>query len=159
MQNSAPTPMSVPQTVIPKRKAIVEETTSENQIKPELPSAPPNYRGMIYDMVQGREENQNAEGIERIARDDETYGDYEKNIRRREYMQKREKGSAFSHFNVPVERTVQSEQKNGLHKLIDGLQNMSFSPEDVLICAMIILMLNSKSEDDILMVLVLMMLL
>ena len=48
---------------------------------------------------------------------------------------------------------------NGLNKLIDGLRSKRFTPEDILLCAMILLMLNTGSDDDILMVLVLAMLL
>jgi hypothetical protein len=68
------------------------------------------------------------------------------------------KAELASKAHVKNEENAKKES-DGLYNLIDGLSNGSFLPDDVLICAMIIMMLNGKSEDDVLMVLVLMMLL
>ena len=127
----------------------------------QLPAAPPNYRGMIYEMEQMIEP---AEGIDRLVRNDASYTDYERRLRRRDYIQGRVGDTAvFSRTNTKRECCEKGEEKtperNGLQGIIDGLRDKKLQPEDVLICALIILMLNSSSEDDILMVLALMMLL
>lgn len=88
-----------------------------------------------------------AEGIQRIAGNDECY----ECERKRQFEDKK-----------PAEKQCepgQSGGEKGLEGLIKGLHSKNFSPEDILIGAMIILMLNSNSEDDMLMVLVLLMLL
>ena len=120
-----------------------------------LPEPPPNYRGMLYEANIPSENN--AEGIDRLVREDESYKEYEKNIRRNEYLNNMPKKQPFS--NVVEGENLPETESGGLHTLIDGLAGKRFEAEDILICAMIILMLNSSSEDDILMVLVLMMLL
>ena len=117
-----------------------------------IPEPPPNYRGMIYgDQNDGKIY---AEGIDRLADNDQSYRDYEKTVRKREYRQIRDDTTP-----VNIQPDIPKSEKTGLHRLIDGLSEKSFGAEDILICAMIILMLNGSSEDDILMVLVLMMLL
>ena len=124
-----------------------------------IPSPPPNYRGMIYEAAIPPEIT--AEGIDRLAREDESYKNYEKNIRRKELRNATRPNESVladssSVVNGPYEKNGEN---RGLHRLINGLSENSFSAEDILICAMIILMLNSSSEDDMLMVLVLIMLL
>jgi hypothetical protein len=108
---------------------------------------PPNYRGMLDEVFVPSENN--AEGIDRLVREDESYKQNEMRIRKAELASK---------AHVKNEENAKKES-DGLYNLIDGLSNGSFLPDDVLICAMIIMMLNGKSEDDVLMVLVLMMLL
>lgn len=128
------------------------ETVNEQRPDSIIPEPPPNYRGMIYG---GQKDGEiYAEGIDRLADNDQSYRDYEKNVRKREYRQ--DKGDIAP---VNVQSDSSKNEKTGLHRLIDGLSEKSFGAEDILICAMIILMLNGNSEDDILMVLVLMMLL
>ena len=117
-----------------------------------LPDPPPNYRGMIYDISGYAYGGINAEGIERLVENDSSYSD------RRRIPQRRGNRPYFSHLNPPLPKS-EKRQENGIRKIIDGLKEKNFEAEDILICAMIMLMLNSKSEDDILMILVLMMLL
>ncbi len=141
--------------IIPERQEPVEEeqlTDEISELESGLPEPPPNYRGMIYDKNGSFYSGMNAEGIERLVNNDSSYSD------RRRVPPRRPDRTAFSHFNPPL-KAVDKQQESGLRKIIEGLGERSFEPEDVLICAMIMLMLNSKSEDDILMVLVLMMLL
>lgn len=142
----------------PNLQAVETENTfsREKQFVP-MPDAPPNYRGMIYDINGIENKTENAEGISRLVTNDEAYSDYEKK-NRYDRVKKRE-APVFSHLKPPLEKKAEKGRENGIDRLIDGLQSKSFAPEDVLIGAMIILMLNSSSEDDILMVLVLMMLL
>lgn len=115
--------------------------------KPSLYQLPPNYRGMLDNTFIPSEKN--AEGIDRLVREDESYKQNEMRIRRSELSSRPQKTN---------ERPV-SKESDGLYRLIEGLTEKQFSADDVLICSMIIMMLNGKSEDDILMVLVLMMLL
>ena len=119
-----------------------------------LPFPPPNYRGMIYDRESAFFEHSDAEGIERLVKNDESYC-----IEKMRKIPKKLDRKPFSHLDPPACRREKSEGENGLKKLVSGLHEKDFQPEDILICAMIMLMLNSKSEDDILMVLVLMLLL
>ncbi|MBQ4116049.1 MAG: hypothetical protein IJD37_01595 [Clostridia bacterium] len=126
-----------------------EEITEVGAI---LPEPPPNYRGMIYDISGTLYGGINAEGIERLVENDSSYSD------RRRVPQRRGNRTYFSHLNPPLPKT-EKQQESGIRKIIDGLNAKNFEAEDILICAMIMLMLNSKSEDDILMILVLMMLL
>ena len=132
---------------------------SVNTVKNTIPSPPPNYRGMIYDTNVLPEIL--AEGIDRLAREDESYKEYEKDIRKRELRlaAKQNESVLAASPNVEFDRKGKNTENQGLHRLINGLSESTFSAEDILICAMIILMLNSSSEDDMLMVLVLMMLL
>lgn len=121
-----------------------------------LPNAPPNYRGMIYDMA-GAEWT--AEGIERVARND--CGAFSAEVKgggARPRAERREGEPRFCHLEPPV-GCVSKEAGGGIRRILEGMESKSFLPEDVLICAMIMLMLNGKSEDDLLMVLVLMVLL
>ena len=60
--------------------------------------------------------------------------------------------------NRPCEECSRGEQK-GIKSLVQAMQNNTISPEDILICAIILLMLSGNSEDDIIMILVLMALL
>lgn len=131
-------------------KTAEEEKTTE--IETVFPNPPPNYRGMIYDISGSLYGGINAEGIERLVENDSSYSD------RRRSPQRRGDRPYFSHLNPPLPKS-EKHQENGIRKIIDGLKEKSFEAEDILICAMIMLMLNSKSEDDILMILVLMMLL
>ena len=136
-------------------KDSVEENSDEEEITEVgavLPEPPPNYRGMIYDISGTLYGGINAEGIERLVENDTSYSD------RRRTPQRRGNRPYFSHLNPPLPKS-ENQQESGIRKIIDGLKERSFEAEDVLICAMIMLMLNSKSEDDILMILVLMMLL
>ncbi len=118
-----------------------------------LPDPPPNYRGMIYE--QGNMHDMYAEGISRLAGNDESYEEYGENARRRQNSRNL---SGRGSLNMASELPDTS-QRSGLHRLIDGLSDKNYGAEDILICAMIILMLNGGSEDDMLMVLVLLMLL
>ena len=142
-----------------EKTAVKEEYVNKGAEKEEiteiesvLPDPPPNYRGMIYDINGSLYGGNNAEGIERLVENDSSYSD------RRRLPQRRGNRPYFSHLNPPLPK-YENRQENGIRKLIDGLREKSFEAEDLLICAMIMLMLNSKSEDDILMILVLMMLL
>lgn len=131
-----------------------EKMKSNNNPKKEaLPSPPPNYGGMIYDRNGAFYAPLSAEGIERLASNDELYSERLRNSRRGKDRH------VFSHMDPPVGKNSREDGENGLSKLVEGLRNRTFQPEDILICSMIMLMLNSKSEDDILMILVLMMLL
>ena len=106
-------------------------------------TVPPNYRGMIYEMENiygGEPAEQGAEGIDRLVRTDDSYTN-------REQWRRSDRPKRNNDIGA------------GIKKLVDGLQNSNFCPEDILICAMILLMLNGNSEDDILLVLVLMLLL
>lgn len=117
---------------------------------PQKPSAyqlPPNYRGMLDEVFVPSENN--AEGIDRLVREDESYKQNEMRIRKAELASK-------AHVKND-EKT--GKESDGLYRLIEGLSKKNFSPDDILICSMIIMMLNGKSEDDVLMILVLMMLL
>lgn len=118
-----------------------------------LPEPPPNYRGMIYDSFAV--DRVDAEGLDRLVRNDVSYSDYEK--KRREDGDRNNKGVSVMGRNAS-QREPDCDT-NGLERLIEGLRSKKFSSEDILLCAMILLMLNSGSDDDILMVLVLMMLL
>lgn len=131
-------------------KSVEKEEITE--IETILPNPPPNYRGMIYDISGYTYGEINAEGIERLVENDSSYSD------RRRIPQRRGNRPYFSHLNPPLPKT-EKHQETGIRKIIDGLNAKNFEAEDILICAMIMLMLNSKSEDDILMILVLMMLL
>ena len=128
-----------------------------------LPPAPPNYRGMIYDMAGGSADGVYAEGLNRLAREDDEGNALRKNALRRDFEERRRARSAFSHLDPPCKNaenlTSENSVAKGLKRIIEGMQSKQFSPEDLLICAMILLMLNSGSEDDIIMILVLMMLL
>ena len=143
-----------------KESAVVKEEYTNNGEEKEVdekteaifPDPPPNYRGMIYDISGSLYGGVSAEGIERLVESDSSYSD------RRRIPQKRGDRPYFSHLNPPLP-THEKHQDVGIKKLIDGLKEKNFEAEDILICAMIMLMLNSKSEDDILMILVLMMLL
>lgn len=131
---------------------------NKSEIIKELPEAPPNYRGMIYDMAGTKQDNILAEGLNRLAREDPDNG-FSSNT-----PPKKADGRetpAFNHFEPPLPPPKNEENTclKGLKNLAEGMEQSRFSPEDMLICAMIILMLNSASEDDILMILVLMILL
>ncbi len=117
-----------------------------------LPEPPPNYRGMIYDSFST--DDVEAEGLDRLVKNDISYSDYEKKRREDEYR----KNKIVSAMGRNVLREPDNDT-NGLERLVEGLKTKKFSSEDILLCAMILLMLNSGSDDDILMVLVLMMLL
>lgn len=162
---------TVPDPVVERDTERPTENVRPNNVQPtperaplpqtQMPAAPPNYRGMIYEMEQMIEP---AEGIDRLVRNDSSYNDYERRLRRRDYMQGRVgEAPAFSHTKPEKVCCEKSQEKtperNGLQSIIDGLRDKKLQPEDILICALIILMLNSSSEDDILMVLALMMLL
>ena len=129
-----------------------EEKEEAMEIETVFPAPPPNYRGMIYDITGSLYGGINAEGIERLVENDSSYSD------RRRVPQRRGNRPYFTHLNPPLPKS-EKQPENGIRKIIDGLKEKSFEAEDILICAMIMLMLNSKSEDDILMILVLMMLL
>ncbi|MBR5322999.1 MAG: hypothetical protein IKU48_05585 [Clostridia bacterium] len=122
------------------------------EIQTILPDPPPNYRGMIYDITGTLYGGVNAEGIERLVENDSSYSN------KRCLPQRRGNKPYFSHLNPPLPQR-EKQDESGIRKIIDGLKEKSFEVDDLLICAMIMLMLNSKSEDDILMVLVLIMLL
>ncbi len=142
-----------------KNSAVTEECVNKKEEKEEtteietvLPNPPPNYRGMIYDISGSLYGGINAEGIERLVENDSSYSN------RSRIPQRRGDRPYFSHLNPPLPKH-EKEQENGIRKIIAGLKEKSFEAEDILICAMIMLMLNSKSEDDVIMILVLMMLL
>ena len=141
-----------------------QETTKENcsndSCRVDLPSLPPNYGGMIYELARQTGSDVIAEGINRLVNEDEEYA--------RRGAEKRKNGAygknskeTFSHLSPPITPKVGRVPpgNGGLSALVEGMGRNAFLPEDVLICAMIILMLNSNSEDDILLVLVLLMLL
>ena len=139
----------------------IKNATDTPPIAPQMPIAPPNYRGMIYEMEQMVEP---AEGIDRLVRNDQSYTDFERRPGRRNYMQNRADNSPVFSNTATEKRCCEKSQektpeRNGLQSIIDGLRDKKLQPEDILICALVILMLNSSSEDDILMVLALMMLL
>ena len=122
-----------------------------------MPEPPPNYRGMIFDGKNEEKIDCQAEGIERLVKNDSSYC-----MDKMGRNPKLRSEKPFSHCEPPVNgNRVFPEEKTekGLDSLINGLREKKYLPEDVLICAMIMLMLNSRSEDDILMILVLMMLL
>ncbi|MBR5313847.1 MAG: hypothetical protein IKU45_00350 [Clostridia bacterium] len=121
-----------------------EENAGE---KPSVYQLPPNYRGMLSESFVPSEKN--AEGIVRLVDEDENYKQKE--------MQKRKKEVSSSVQRPKI--TPAESESDGIYRLIEGLTERKFTPDDVLICSMIIMMLNGKSDDDILMVLVLMMLL
>lgn len=136
-------------------EADVKDRGGEQEYKASaLPLPPPNYRGMIYDRESTFFEYTDAEGIERLVKNDASYC-----TEKMRKLPKKLDRKAFSHLDPPVCDNCGSSNENGLEKLVKGLREKNFQPEDILICAMIMLMLNSKSEDDILMVLVLMLLL
>ncbi|MBR6681942.1 MAG: hypothetical protein IKL40_03050 [Clostridia bacterium] len=118
-----------------------------------LPEPPPNYRGMIYDSFPVNDIE--AEGLDRLVRNDVSYSDHEKKRREEEY--KKNKAVNAMGRNALLGET--DCDTGGLERLVEGIRSKRFSSEDILLCAMILLMLNSGSDDDILMVLVLMMLL
>jgi hypothetical protein len=141
----------------PKNEASASEALSCRQI---LPKAPPNYGGMIYDSAYSE---WTPEGIERIAVGDCNAFSANKNGGKKGFEEKYKNKPHFSHLDPAgvsgCDFAKESDEQVGMKNIIAGIQSRSFSPEDILICAMIILMLNGKSEDDMLLVLVLMMLL
>ncbi len=119
------------------KRSVVEQGEKREEYCPlNIPSAPPNYRGMLYDIEK---KDLLAEGIERLAANDPSYDRFEcpKNTQKKAQNRPREQG---------------------IQKIIDDLKSSAYLPEDLLICALIILMLNAGSEDDMLLILVLMML-
>ncbi|MBE6717660.1 MAG: hypothetical protein E7574_00190 [Ruminococcaceae bacterium] len=149
----------------PQNDVTPAPQTTRPPVEPRpAPSVPPNYRGMIYEMEQITDPEL-AEGIDRLVRNDASYNNYERQLRRRDYKEGRVGADApvFSHRNREwcscKEREEKTPERNGLQGIIDGLREKRLLPEDILICALIILMLNSSSEDDIIMILALMMLL
>ena len=146
-------------------KGGYNEKSSENNspfsvMRDNMPIAPPNYRGMIYDREKV---DNNAEGIDRLVRNDQSYSDNQIRVKNR-FDEKREefgKAQAFSHM-----RGIQNGGDNcskveekGIKSLVKSMQDNTISPEDILICAIILLMLSGNSEDDIILILVLMALL
>lgn len=131
---------------------------NEPKTLPNLPEAPPNYRGMIYDMAENGQDNIFAEGLNRLAREDPDNG-FSQNTPSKKTVETNAR--PFTHLEPPPPAHLQEEYGGltGLKNLAEGMERNRFSPEDMLVCAMIILMLNSSSEDDILMILVLMLLL
>ena len=135
-----------------------------DNVRNNMPIAPPNYRGMIYDMGSLGEI---AEGIDRLVRNDQSYTDNQNKIKDRFNVNRRDGGQrqAFSHMQgirdtgEKVSENCSQDEHRGLKRLVEGMQNNTISPEDILICALILLMLSSGSEDDIIMILVLMALL
>ncbi len=127
-----------------------------------LPVPPPNYGGMMYDRFDV--DDVDAEGIGRIVKNDASYSEYGKRRRENEY---RRDGSvsAMGRMRQNIGRGKEKSlsdsdcDTSGLKNLVKGLETKNFSPEDILLGAIILLMLNSSSEDDILMILVLLMLL
>ena len=113
---------------------------------------------MIYDTQPAE---WTPEGIERIALNDKSaFGG--KGGNKSFFDQKIKNKPPFSHMNPPAsvcECKGGSDAQSGIRNIIEGMKNKSFQPEDVLICAMLMLMLNGRSEDDMLLILVLMMLL
>jgi len=141
---------------IDKKDTGVFEKVNTNTVFPEPPL---NYGGTIYDSLNiGKQYGSvNAEGIDRMVKNDESYYEFEKKIRRREYRQRMRREQQYR--KEQLRRDDTDITKRGIGNIINGLRQSSFSPEDILICAMILLMLNSSSEDDMMMVLVLLMLL
>ncbi len=152
----------------------IDSNPREVNTTPILPEPPINYGGVMYDekiyqsLSNGNEVN--AERINRLVKNDKSYYDYEQLARKKEYMRKKskslgdEKAESIpdeAQFEQTVAKPTPSveQTKNGIGNIISALGNKNFSPEDLLICAMILLMLNSNSEDDILMIIVLMALL
>ena len=129
-----------------------------------MPIAPPNYRGMIYDMESLGE---NAEGIDRLVKNDQSYTDNQNKHRDRFNARGGENGprQVFSHMQgiqgirEKNESNCCKDEHKGIKSLVESMQNNVISPEDILICALILLMLSGSSEDDIIMILVLMALL
>ena len=129
-----------------------------------MPIAPPNYRGMIYDMEKLEE---NAEGIDRLVKNDQSYTDNQNKYKDRFNARSRENGprQVFSHMQgiqgvqENTESNCHKDEHKGIKSLVESMQNNVISPEDILICALILLMLSGSSEDDIIMILVLMALL
>ena len=152
-----------------KNKDISKMPTDVNEKTYARIDLPPNYRGMITDdsrIVYPAEKNKiNAEGITRLVCNDDSYC-----FGKESGKPKGDCRSAphFSHMDAPFcsdkeEKEQPSARKmsdgEGLQRLANELRSRKFSPEDVLICAMILIMLNKGSEDDVLMILALMMLL
>lgn len=144
---------------LPKQETV-EEVCTDDSRQVDLPSLPPNYGGMIYELVRQTENDVTAEGINRLVSEDDDYNVRGVEKRKRKAYEKNVKES-FSHLSPQIGSKVVGEpcESGGLSVLVEGMSRNAFVPEDVLICGMIILMLNSKSEDDILLVLVLLLLL
>lgn len=123
-----------------------------------LPEPPPNYGGTVCGGVDYIPSCCRAEGIERLVNNDSSYSE------RVEMCKKRGDDCTSGERVLPVSEKDpfpqgDNESVGGIKRIVESLGKGSFDPEDVLLCAMIMLMLNSRSEDDIIMIIVLMMLL
>ena len=117
-----------------------------NKNNAERPSPPPNYRGMVYSEEKYGECDVYAEGIDRMVCNDKEYSQKMQGKKGRKCVLGDECGCALA-------------DKNGINAVVDGLASKRFDPEDILVCAMILLMLNDGGSEDLLMILVLLMLL